>query len=174
MNIIPLSSADSHGVAHLLDLCFGPARARRTAAIVRQGAQRLPQASFAAVEGGAILGSVDVHALDWVHPGGTVHPLAWLGPLVSHPDRRGETIGVQLMDRAVAALDAMGLATALIGDAPYYQRWGFSADATTAWLMPGPVDRARLLLRATTPALFSGPAMLRPATALPAGTRHAA
>ena len=35
----------------------------------------------------------------------------------------------------------------LIGDAPYYGRFDFSAAPTAHWLLPGPIDRARLLAR---------------------------
>jgi predicted N-acetyltransferase YhbS len=32
-----------------------------------------------------------------------------------------------------------------VGDAPYYQRFGFSAEKTGSLMMPGPVERDRLL-----------------------------
>jgi hypothetical protein len=38
----------------------------------------------------------------------------------------------------------------LIGDAPYYGRFGFKAAATRQWELPGPVDHDRLLLRVPT------------------------
>jgi predicted N-acetyltransferase YhbS len=74
--------------------------------------------------------------------------LSLLGPLAAAPERRGEGIGQALMNAALAAHDAAGGGpVALIGDAPYYARWGFEAAGTAGWALPGPVDRARLLVR---------------------------
>jgi predicted N-acetyltransferase YhbS len=38
-------------------------------------------------------------------------------------------------------------AIVLIGDPEYYGRFGFTADATTHWDVPGPVEQRRLLAR---------------------------
>ena len=54
----------------------------------------------------------------------------------------------------LAAADAGGAPPILlIGDAPFYGRFGFAAAATAGWQLPGPVDRARLLLRGDAAAL---------------------
>lgn len=163
MDIIPLSAADPVAHAGLLDICFGPARAGRTAALLRRGANRIGDASLACTDGGMLVGSVEVHGLALLLAQGQQLPIAWLGPLVSHPERRGEGIGVRLMAAALAALDARDIAVALIGDAPYYTRWGFSADHTGSWILPGPVDRSRLLLRSNRPARFAGAGHFLPA-----------
>ena len=71
-----------------------------------------------------------------------------LGPLVTAADREGQGIGSALMQAALDAADAVDTPPLLlIGDAPYYGRFGFSAARTGAFMLPGPVDRARLLLR---------------------------
>jgi predicted N-acetyltransferase YhbS len=144
-------------VAELLDSCFGPARHRRTAALLRAGAPRIDTASFVAVDGDQLVGSVEAWLLDWQHPKAT-RPIALLGPLVSHPARRGERIGARLMDLALAELDKQHLPVMLIGDAPYYARWGFSAKHTGELVLPGPVDRDRLLLRFAAGHRLRGPA----------------
>lgn len=151
-------------VAELLDSCFGPARHRRTAALLRDGAPRIEAASFVALDGEALVGSVEAWLLDWQHPKGD-RPIALLGPLVSHPARRGERIGIRLMDLALAELDKLHLPVMLIGDAPYYARWGFSAQHTGEWVLPGPVDRERLLLRFAAGHRLRGPAAFAPASA---------
>jgi predicted N-acetyltransferase YhbS len=151
--------APPHAVDELLDLCFGPARRNRTAALLRCGAPRIEPASFVALDGEMLVGSVEAWEVEWRHPRGQ-QKMALLGPLVSHPDRRGERIGVRLMDLAIAELDKLTLPVMLIGDAPYYGRWGFEAVHTGDWLLPGPVDRARLLLRAAHPQRFRGPAVI--------------
>jgi predicted N-acetyltransferase YhbS len=162
-------SVSPETVADLLDRCFGPARHRRTAALLRAGAPRIEQASFVALDGdtpdrNGLVGSVEAWRLDWQHPRGS-RPVALLGPLVSHPARRGERIGTRLMDLALAELDKLHLPVVLIGDAPYYSRWGFSAKHTGEWMLPGPVDRERLLLRCGAGHRLRGPATLAAAGA---------
>jgi predicted N-acetyltransferase YhbS len=50
------------------------------------------------------------------------------------------------MDAALAAAKARGHgAVILLGDAPYYARFGFSADKTGELLLPGAFERDRLL-----------------------------
>jgi predicted N-acetyltransferase YhbS len=151
-------SVAPHAVAELLDLCFGPARMKRTAALLREGAPRIDAASFVAKDGEALVGSVECWELEWRHPQ-SVRRIALLGPLVSHPGRRGEKIGLRLMDLALAELDKLGLPVMLIGDEPYYGRWGFSAQHTGEWALPGPVDRHRLLLRSKVGHRLRGPAV---------------
>ncbi|WP_199553845.1 GNAT family N-acetyltransferase [Sandaracinobacteroides hominis] len=156
-------------VGNLLDLCFGPARQKRTASILRKGAERIEDASFVAMDGVNLIGSVETWLLDLQHASGR-RPIALLGPLVSHPERRGERIGMRLMDLALAELDKLKLPVLLIGDEPYYGRWGFSATHTGKWQLPGPVDRHRLLLRARDAQRLGGHASL----ASPVTTERAA
>jgi predicted N-acetyltransferase YhbS len=159
MDFLSSDTVSPDEIAVLLDLCFGPARQRRTAALLREGAPRIEPASFVALDGDDLVGTVEAHRLEWRH-GAATREIALLGPLVSHPDRRGERIGHRLMDLCLAELDKLQLPVMLIGDAPYYGRWGFSAEHTGQWQVPGPVDRARLLLRAAKPRGFAGPAEL--------------
>ncbi len=159
MDFLSSDSVDPSAIADLLDMCFGPARNRRTAALLREGAPRIEQACFVVLDGHRLVGSVEAHLLEWRHPAAT-RKIALLGPLVSHPDRRGERIGSRLMDLCLAELDKLALPVMLIGDAPYYCRWGFSAAHTAEWQLPGPVDRSRLLLRAKAPRRLAGPALL--------------
>lgn len=163
MIIRPRTPADQAEIETLIARCFPPARRRRTAELLRGRSQPLPGLAFVAVGDGRVLGSVACHPVRWEGPGG-VRPLLLLGPLVADPDRRGEGIGLALMARAVEALDAAGADSMLIGDAPYYGRFGYGAEATGGWRLPGPVEPERLLLRARDPALWAGPATVTPAT----------
>ncbi|MGA8317694.1 MAG: N-acetyltransferase, partial [Bradyrhizobium sp.] len=55
-------------------------------------------------------------------------------------------VGTALMDHALAAATARGhRAVILLGDGPYYARFGFSAERTAAMSLPGPFERERLL-----------------------------
>ena len=76
------------------------------------------------------------------------------------------------MHHVLAAADASGAPPILlIGDVPFYGRFGFSAARTGGWRLPGPIDPARLLLRggAALPVI----AWVEPAP-LPVRGQHAA
>jgi predicted N-acetyltransferase YhbS len=156
----PFAERDAAAIEPLLDRCFGPGRHRRTAALLRAGRRRLAALSFAVEEEGRILGAVQCWALAWLPDGGRARRLVLLGPLAVEPALRGRGIGVALMDATVRALDARGLPAMLIGDAPYYGRWGFAAGATGRWRLPGPVEPERLLLRAAAPEAWAVPALV--------------
>ena len=69
-----------------------------------------------------------------------------LGPLAVDHACRKLGVGAALMDHALAAAKARGHgAVILLGDAPYYARFGFSADKTGELALPGPFERERLL-----------------------------
>jgi hypothetical protein len=69
-----------------------------------------------------------------------------LGPLAVEASSRKLGVGTALMDHALAAAKARGhRAVILLGDAPYYARFGFSAQKTGELLLPGPFERERLL-----------------------------
>ncbi|TJX44575.1 MAG: N-acetyltransferase, partial [Mesorhizobium sp.] len=69
-----------------------------------------------------------------------------LGPLAVDPSLKSAGIGSALMRHAIAEAARLGhAAILLVGDEPYYGRFGFSAARTGALAMPGPYERHRLL-----------------------------
>src|SRR5207245_11261620 len=73
-------------------------------------------------------------------------PALMLGPLAVDEASRKLGVGATLMDTALATAKARGHgAVILLGDAPYYARFGFSAEKTGELLLPGPFERERLL-----------------------------
>lgn len=163
MQFDPMTPDDLPEVAALVDRCFDASRRGRTAVLLRAGSQPILPLSFVARDAGVLVGAVSCHPVALVDPAGMARPLVLLGPLVSAPERRGEGIGLELLARAAAALDAGRHDCVLIGDEPYYGRFGWSAQATRGWALPGPVDADRLLLRARNPAQYMEPARLTPA-----------
>jgi predicted N-acetyltransferase YhbS len=126
----------------LLDRCFGRARWFKTCQRLRR--ERLPAEglSFAARADGQLVGTVRL----WHIEAGSAGPALLLGPLAVDPSRQSEGIGAHLMRHALAAARDQGhKAVILVGDAPYYARFGFSAALTSGLQMPGPVARARFL-----------------------------
>jgi predicted N-acetyltransferase YhbS len=62
------------------------------------------------------------------------------------PDCRKLGVGAALMARALAAARARGhRAVILLGDEPYYARFGFSTAKTAELMLPGAFERERLL-----------------------------
>jgi predicted N-acetyltransferase YhbS len=147
-HLVPIGTVDAAAVEQLLDLAFGTDRHGRTAYRLRAGVAAEAAASCAALdERGALVGSLQSWPLALTASDGTITPLWLVGPIAVHPDRRNEGIGRAMLRRALEATDETGIAAVLIGDAPYYAPFGFAADQTQRWQLPGPVDRARLLAR---------------------------
>jgi len=125
----------------LLDACFGSNRSLRTCQRLRDGRTPAEGLAFSAVRQGGLVGTVRL----WhVNAGGV--PALVLGPLAVDPASRELGIGATLMNRALAAAKARGHgAVILLGDAPYYARFGFSAQKAGRLSLPGPFERDRLL-----------------------------
>ena len=126
----------------LLEISYGPARFTKTSERLREG--RLPELSLVAADGRRLVGSVRL----WHVVAGAGRPALLLGPLAVHPDCRKRGIGSALMRRALQEAERLGHgAVLLVGDAPYYARFGFSSEKTGALWLPGPYQRHRLLAR---------------------------
>jgi predicted N-acetyltransferase YhbS len=125
----------------LLDACFGANRQLRTCQRLRDGRAPDKGLAFSAVRNGKLVGTVRL----WqVSAGGK--PALVLGPLAVDPSCRALGIGIALMNHALTAATARGHgAVILLGDAPYYARFGFSALRTAELSLPGPFERERLL-----------------------------
>jgi predicted N-acetyltransferase YhbS len=125
----------------LLDACFGENRHMRTCQRLRNGRTPAEGLAFSAVAEGRLVGTLRL----WhVSAGG--RPALMLGPLAVEVSSRKFGVGTALMDHALAAAKARGhRAVILLGDAPYYARFGFSAQKTGELLLPGPFERERLL-----------------------------
>jgi predicted N-acetyltransferase YhbS len=80
-----------------------------------------------------------------------------LGPLVVEPDFAGQGFGRRLIAEAMAAAkeDSVRLVV-LIGDEPYYGRFGFHPVPTGQITMPGPVDPRRVLAAELVPGALAG------------------
>jgi predicted N-acetyltransferase YhbS len=125
----------------LLDACFGGNRHQRTCQRLRDGRAPAEGLALSAVHEGRLVGTVRL----WhVSAGG--RPALMLGPLAVDAASRKLGLGAALMGHALAAARARGHgAVILLGDAPYYARFGFSALKTGELSLPGPFDRDRLL-----------------------------
>ncbi|NOJ48650.1 GNAT family N-acetyltransferase [Bradyrhizobium archetypum] len=125
----------------LLDACFGDDRHMRTCQRLRDGRTPAEGLAFSAVSGGRLVGTLRL----WHVSAGGI-PALMLGPLAVEASSRRLGAGAALMDHALAAAKARGhRAVILLGDAPYYARFGFSAAKTGGLSLPGVFERDRLL-----------------------------
>lgn len=145
MRIEPARPEDADAIEALLDLAFAPGRKRRTAYRLREGATPDPALSLVArADGAGLAGSLQCWPVAlWAD--GRRWPLTLLGPVAVRPDLQGRGVGSALMDACMARVGDRPML--LIGDEPFYGRWGFHAADTGGWAPPGPVDRHRLLAR---------------------------
>jgi len=144
--------SDAAGRETLLDAAYGPARFTKTSERLREG--RLPAEGLAltAERDGELLATVRL----W-HVQANGVPALLLGPLAVHPDFRNRGIGSMLVRHAISTAQRLGHgAVLLVGDAPYYARFGFAADLTAALWMPGRYDRDRLLALELQPGSLAG------------------
>jgi predicted N-acetyltransferase YhbS len=127
----------------LLDAAFGTARTAKTAERLREERRPADGLSFVATERGRVVGTIRL----WnIAAGEDRRPALLLGPLAVAGDRRNSGIGAALMQHALRAAQKLGhSALLLVGDAPYYGRFGFSAEKTGGLWLPGPYERERLL-----------------------------
>ena len=125
----------------LLDACFGANRQLRTCQRLRDGRAPAEGLALSVVRRGRLVGTVRL----WhVSAGGK--PALMLGPIAVDPSCRKLGIGAALMNHALAAAKVRGHgAVILLGDAPYYARFGFTAVKAAELSLPGPFERERLL-----------------------------
>lgn len=159
-------------VEALLDQVFGAdERMKKTCQRLRDG--QAPSEGLALVlrdDAGAVVGTLRF----WdVVVGGETRALL-LGPLAIDPSLQSSGLGSKLMRHGLnLAAARRHQAVILVGDEPYYRRFGFDPNLTLAMDLPGPVDRARFLALELVAGSLSGAAgmiaPLEPAAGLPCG-----
>jgi predicted N-acetyltransferase YhbS len=160
----PLTAADLPLITKLHAAVFGPGRFTRTAYRVREGTPPVSQFCRAAFIGDRMIAAVRFTP---VTIGGSPGALL-LGPLAVDTEFAGNGYGRALIGQSIEAAKAAGLRLiVLVGDEPYYSRFGFRAVMPGQITLPGPVDPARILAAELEPgalAAFRGPVVAAHAT----------
>jgi predicted N-acetyltransferase YhbS len=134
-------SSDVAARESLLDVCFGASRHARICQRLRDGRLPAEGLAFSAVVQGRLVGTIRLWHVD---AGGRAALM--LGPLAVDPGVRDLGLGGALMTHAIAEAEARGHgAIVLLGDAPYYARFGFTPAKMADLALPGPFERNRLL-----------------------------
>ena len=137
----------------LLDEALGAARCTKAAERLRDGRLPADGLAFVACDGRKLVGTVRL----WDISAGLQRPALLLGPLAVASQWRNQGIGSALMRHALAAATTRGdAAVLLVGDAPYYARFGFTAEKTADLWLPGPYERGRLLACELRPGALDG------------------
>jgi predicted N-acetyltransferase YhbS len=154
VTIRPEIAADVPARERLLDRAFGKTRRRKTCERLREG--RLPSQGLAFTatdEAGKLAGTLRL----WDVEAGSAGRALLLGPLAVDCKRQRQGIGAALMTHALGEARRLGhRAVILVGDAPYYARFGFAHGPVRALQLPGPVERARFLGLELVPGALDG------------------
>ena len=146
--LAPEAPEDAWEVEGLLDTAFAPGRGALSSYRLRTGPPLAALCRVARDDAGILAGAIRF----WPVRVGAA-PALLLGPVAVHPTRQGEGLGALLIEGALG--DAAGWdRVLLVGDAPYYRRFGFTSLAGVT--MPPPTDPARVLGRALRPGAWDG------------------
>jgi predicted N-acetyltransferase YhbS len=157
--------ADVEAREALLDQAFGETRARKTSQRLREGRLPADGLSLIAADAKRVIGTARL----WDIVCGTGQPALLLGPVAVTADCRNRGIGAALVRRALREARRFGHgAVILVGDAPYYSRFGFAGEKAAGLKLPGPFERHRLLALELVPGALDGAGGLLCATGQPA------
>ncbi len=144
-------SDDWWEVEALYDLCFAPGRTALSSYRLRDDVPPVPGLSQVARDAeGAVGGAIRY----WpVLVGGQRSLL--LGPVAVHPTHQGEGLGALLIQSSMQEAAARGWdRVLLVGDYPYYSRFGFERLADV--IMPAPTNPDRVLGHALREGAWDG------------------
>lgn len=138
-------------VEALFDLCFAPGRTALSSYRLRENVPQVAELSRVARDGdGTLAGAIRY----WPVRVGRRMTLL-LGPVAVHPTRQGEGLAAELIRHSLALGTARGWERVmLVGDEPYYRRFGFTR--LEGVLMPPPTNPDRVLGLELTPGAWAG------------------
>ena len=138
---------DGEAVEALYDLAFGPGRRALSSYRLRRGPP-VRECGHVVKAPWGMVGAIRA----WpVRAGGS--PALLVGPVAVHPAHQGEGWGGRLLAALVEAARGWDRAL-LVGDAPYYARFGFARLDGVA--MPPPTDPGRILGRSLRDGAWDG------------------
>lgn len=145
------TDADWWEVEALYDLCFAPGRTALSSYRLRDDVPKVKDLCHVLRDGEGVLAAVIRY---WpVLVGG--QPVLLLGPVAVHPTRQGEGLGGLLIHESLAEAQRLGWQRVLlVGDKPYYRRFGFEKIENVE--MPPPTNPDRVLALELEPGGWDG------------------
>lgn len=138
-------------VEALYDLCFAPGRSALSSYRLRDGVDPISPLCLTARDPDGILAGA---VRNWPVRIGAADAVL-LGPIAVHPTRQGEGLAALLMWECLGKARAAGWQRIiLVGDAPYYGRFGFAK--LNAVTMPPPTNPDRVLGLALADGAWAG------------------
>jgi len=138
-------------VEALYDLCFAPGREALSSYRLRDGINPVEGLALIARDPQGVLGG----AIRYWPVLISAQPALLLGPVAVHPTRQGEGLGALLIRDSLTRAKALGWSRVLlVGDAPYYSRFGF--QRLDGVIMPPPTNPQRVLGRDLKPDAWPG------------------
>ena len=150
-DLTPEHPDDWWDVEALYDLCFAPGREALSSYRLRDDVPSVDKLSLVARDGDGILAGAIRY---WPILIGDTSALL-LGPVAVHPTRQSEGLGGQLMRASLKIAKAEGWERVmLVGDAPYYGKFGF--ERLDGVIMPPPTNPERVLGHALQSGAWDG------------------
>ena len=152
MDLEQETPADWWEVEALYDLCFAPGRTALSSYRLRDDVAPVAPLCLCLWEDEteSLLGAIRY----WPVRVGTV-PALLLGPVAVHPTHQGEGLAGLLIRESLRRAAPLGWTRVmLVGDAPYYRRFGFSR--LDGVVMPPPTNPDRVLGLALVPGAWEG------------------
>lgn len=147
----------------LLDRSFGTLRGRKTCERLREDRLPAPGLAFSATQGRVLVGTLRF----WSIQAGEGCDALLLGPIAIGAAQRSQGLGGKMIRLGLLRARELGhKAVLLVGDAPYYERFGFSRAGAENLDLPGPVDLRRFLALELQPGALTGAKGLVRATGL--------
>ena len=138
----PVQPDDLPQILDLHARVFGPGRFARTAYRIREGTPPISRHCLKILVAGKLAAAIRFTP---VTIGGEAGALL-LGPLAVEPHLAGQGYGKRLVGESMEKAKSDGVAAViLVGDEPYYGRFGFAPVPPGQIVLPGPVDPKRML-----------------------------
>lgn len=145
------TEADECEVEALYDLCFAPGRTALSSYRLREGVPKVRDLCHVLRDADGTLAA----AIRYWPAEVAGRPVLLLGPVAVHPTRQGEGLGGLLIRESLTEAQRLGWQRVLlVGDLPYYRRFGFRKLEGVE--MPPPTNPERVLGLALSPGAWQG------------------
>jgi len=146
--IAPEKPDDHWEIEALLDTAFAPGRTGLSSYRLREGVDPIAELCLTARDDDEIATLAGAIRFWPIRIGEAAEPSLLLGPVAAHPTRQGEGIGAMLILEGLERAVARGWKRCvLIGDEPFYGRFGFRRSLAEDITFPPPTNPNRILAK---------------------------